>query len=39
MDDKRKWIAEAAVGLFLAVLIMTVAAASFTTVRFVYQGF
>lgn len=39
MDDVRKWLAEAAIGLFIAFLLMIVAAVSATTVHFVYQGF
>jgi hypothetical protein len=40
MDDRmRKWIAEAAIGLFIAFLLVMVAAVSVTSVHFVYQGF
>ena len=38
MDDMRKFLAEAAIGLFIACLLMVVAAVSVTTVHFVYQG-
>ena len=41
MDDDRvrKLVAEAAIGLFIAVLLVIVAAVSVTSVHFVYQGF
>jgi hypothetical protein len=35
----RKWVAEAGVGLLIALLLMLVAATTVTTVHFVYQGF
>jgi hypothetical protein len=35
----RRWMAEAAIGLFIAFLLLVVAAVSATTVHFVYQGF
>jgi hypothetical protein len=39
VDDIRRWFAEAAIGLFIAFLLLVVAAVSATTVHFVYQGF
>jgi hypothetical protein len=40
MDDRmRGYLVEAAIGLALALLVLLVAAASVTTVHFVYQGF
>ena len=40
MDNReRQFIAEAAIGLLVAFLILFVAAASVTAVHFVYQGF
>jgi hypothetical protein len=39
VDDVKKFLAEAAIGLFIALLLMLVAAVSATTVHFVYQGF
>jgi hypothetical protein len=38
-DHVRKWFAEAAIGLFIAGLLMMIAAVSLTSVHFVYQGF
>ena len=35
----RAWIAEAGIGLVIALLLMLVAATTVTTVHFVYQGF
>lgn len=39
MDDLRRWIAEAGIGLFIALVLLVVVAVSATTVHFVYQGF
>jgi hypothetical protein len=35
----RAWIAEAGIGLLIALLLILVAATTVTTVHFVYQGF
>jgi hypothetical protein len=35
----RTWIAEAGIGLLIALLLILVAATTVTTVHFVYQGF
>ena len=40
MDDRiLKWAAEAFIGLFIAVLLVIVAATTVTSIHFVYQGF
>jgi hypothetical protein len=38
-DQIRKWFAEAAIGLTVAILLLLVAATTFTSIHFVYQGF
>ena len=38
-DRTRRWIAEAAIGLLIALLLLVVAATTVTPVHFVYQGF
>lgn len=40
MDDRiRKWLAEAGIGLIVAVILLVIAATTIGTVHFVYQGF
>jgi hypothetical protein len=40
MDDRiRRWAGEALIGLFVAVLLVIVAATTVTSIHFVYQGF
>jgi hypothetical protein len=38
-DRTRRWIAEAAVGFMIALLLIVVAATTVGTAHFVYQGF
>jgi hypothetical protein len=38
-DQLRRWLTEAAIGVFVAFLLMVVAAVSVTSIHFVYQGF
>jgi hypothetical protein len=38
-DQMRKFLAEAAIGLFIAFLLTVIAAVTVTSVHFVYQGF
>jgi hypothetical protein len=40
MDDRaRRWLAEAVIGLGIALLLMLVAASTGASLHFVYQGF